>query len=164
MQESTVDPYAKAGFGLLSAAVRRRLKQVAWARLEPYGLTPQQFWVLLVLLEEGPLSLHALSQRVWMDDPTASRIVKALAGRGLLLSLADPGHGRRIQVSIAPEAHPMALELQSLAAEIKEGLAQGLTPAEQATLRQGLLTVIGNLDAMLATARAPSLEAADLVS
>ncbi len=164
MQESTPDPFINAGFGLLSTAVRRRLKQLAWARLEPYGLTPQQFWVMLVLLEEGTLSLHALSQRVWMDDPTASRIVKALVNRGLLLSLADPGHGRRIRVSIAPEAAPMAQELQALATDIKEGLAQGLSPDEQAALRHGLLTVIGNLDGMLAMARSRAPETEDLVS
>jgi DNA-binding MarR family transcriptional regulator len=153
MQESTYDPYSKAGLGLLASAVRRRLKQVAWARLAPYGLTPQQFWVILVLLEEGPMSLHALSQRVWMDDPTASRIVKTLVGRGLLRSQPDPGHGRRILISLKPEALPMARELQTLAQGIKENLVDGLSDQQRDLMRQGLMTIIRNLDGQLAEAR-----------
>ncbi|HJW73681.1 MAG TPA: MarR family transcriptional regulator [Geothrix sp.] len=153
MQELTYDPYSKAGLGLLASAVRRRLKQVAWARLAPYGLTPQQFWVILVLLEEGPLSLHALSQRVWMDDPTASRVVKTLVGRGLLRSLPDPGHGRRILISLMPEALPMARELQTLAQGIKENLVDGLSDQERDLVRHGLMTIIRNLDGQLAEAR-----------
>lgn len=164
MQESMSDPYAKVGLGLLASAVRRRLKQVVWARLAPFGLTPQQFWVILVLLEEGPMSLHPLSQRVWMDDPTASRVVKALVGRGLLQSQSDPGHGRRIQISLTTEAQPMARELQALALEIKEGLGKGLTGPERDLLRQGLMTIIGNLDGLLAAARTGQTEAEDEVA
>jgi DNA-binding MarR family transcriptional regulator len=154
MQESAFDPFSKIGLGLLASAVRRRLKQVAWARLAPYGLTPQQFWVILVLLEEGPLSLHPLSQRVWMDDPTASRIVKTLVGRGVLQSKPDPGHGRRILISIVPEALPLAQELQAMAQEIKGNLTNGLSDQEQDVVRCGLMTLIYNLDAQLAEARA----------
>lgn len=148
----------------MAAAVRRRLKQVVGARLAPYHLTPQQFWVLLVLLDEGPLSLHPLSQRVWMDDPTASRVVKALVGQGLVLNQADPGHGRRILVSLAPAALPLARELQALAQEIKGGVAAGLAPEERSILRQGLLTLINNLDGMLVGARADDARTAGQAS
>lgn len=153
MQEPAFDPYSKIGLGLLASAVRRRLKQVAWARLAPFGLTPQQFWVILVLLEEGPLSLHLLSQRVWMDDPTASRIVKTLVGRGVLQSKPDPGHGRRILISIVPEALPLAQELQTMSQEIKGSLTNGLSDQEKDALRHGLMTLIHNLDGQLAAAR-----------
>jgi len=161
MQETISDPYDKAGLGFLVGAVRRRLKQVAWARLTPYNLTPQQFWVILVLLEEKSLSLHALAERVWMDDPTASRIVKAMVGRGLLRSAADPGHGRRIMISLTPEAEPMAHELKALSLEFREGMAKGLSAKDRNVLRQGLRALIENLDGMLVEARAELGEASD---
>jgi DNA-binding MarR family transcriptional regulator len=129
--------------------VRRRLKHVVAARIAPYDLTIQQFWVMLVLLEQGPASLHPLSQQVWMDDPTASRVVKAMVGRGLLRTQPDPKHGRRILITLTPAAVPLAQELQGLAEEIKAGLVANLSQEEQGIVRRGLIAMIGNLDDML---------------
>jgi DNA-binding MarR family transcriptional regulator len=153
------DTLTHAGLGTLASAVRRRLKHVVGARLASYGLTIQQFWVMLVLLEMGPTSLHPLSQRVWMDDPTASRVVKTMAGRGLLRAQPDPKHGRRILISLTPAALPLAQELQSLADEIKTGLVASLSQDEQGIMRRGLITMIANLDGMLA--RTPSSNSGD---
>ena len=143
------DTLSQAGLGTLASAVRRRLKHVVVSRLVPYDLTIQQFWVMLVLLEHGPTSLHPLAKQVWMDDPTASRVVKGMVGRGLLRTQPDPKHGRRILISLTPAAVPQAQELQKLAREIKSGLAANLSPDEQGILRRGLLSMINNLDDML---------------
>jgi DNA-binding MarR family transcriptional regulator len=156
MQEHVPDPLSEAGLGTLAAAVRRVLKQVVWARLTPYGLSPQQFWVMLVLLEKGPSSLHPLAQQVWMDDPTASRLVKAMVTRGLLTTKPDPRHGRRILIDLAPGAMALAHELQELATDLHKSMAAGLSPAEQETIRGGLLTMIGNLEAMHSASLAES--------
>ncbi len=159
MQEPMPDSLAHAGLGTLAAAVRRRLKHVVGARLTPHDLTIQQFWVMLVLLEQGTTSLHPLAQQVWMDDPTASRVVKAMVGRGLLRTQSDPKHGRRILISLAPKALSLAQDLQDLAAEIKAALVAGLSLDEQTAMRRGLLTMIANLDDMLAGS--PSLGPGD---
>lgn len=150
MQEPMPDSLIQAGLGTLASAVRRRLKHVVGARLVPYDLTIQQFWVMLVLLELGASSLHPLAQQVWMDDPTASRVVKAMVERGLLRTEADPRHGRRILISLAPSALPLAQELKTLAGGIKAGLVAGLDPDQQALMRAGMLAMITNLDSMLA--------------
>ena len=149
MQEPMPDTLAHAGLGTLTTAVRRRIKHVVAARLAPYDLTLQQFWVILVLLNQGPSSLHPLAQQVWMDDPTASRVVKAMVGRGLLRTQPDPKHGRRILISLTPGALPLAHELKDLATELKSGLVTGLDPDQQAVLRQGLLAMLANLEDML---------------
>jgi DNA-binding MarR family transcriptional regulator len=144
------DVLTRAGLGTLAAAVRRRLKQVVAAKLLPYDLTLQQFWVLLVLLEKGSCSLHPLAQLVWMDDPTASRVVKTMVERDLLETKPDPSHGRRILISLTPRSVLLAQELQGIATEVKSGMVAGLQPDEQAVLRQGLLAVFANLGGMLA--------------
>lgn len=155
MQEPVPDSLSDAGLGTLAAAVRRLLKQVVWVRLAPYGLSPQQFWVMLVLLQKGPSSLHPLAQQVWMDDPTASRVVKAMVGRGWLTARPDPRHGRRILIDLASTARPLAEELQALATDIRESMTAKLSPEEQGVLRGGLRTMIGNLESMLAATPAP---------
>lgn len=149
MQEPMPDSLSQAGLGTLASAVRRRLKHVVASRLAPYGLTSQQFWVLLVLLEGGPCSLHPLAQQVWMDDPTASRVVKAMVELGLLRTRPDPKHGRRILISLAPNSVPLAQTLKGLAQELKEGLVAGIGADQQAVMRLGLLAMITNLDDML---------------
>jgi DNA-binding MarR family transcriptional regulator len=149
MQEPMPDTLTHAGLGTLASAVRRRLKHVVASRLAPYGLTSQQFWVLLVLLEGGPCSLHPLAQQVWMDDPTASRVVKGMVELGLLHTRPDPKHGRRILISLAASSTPLAQELQGLAAELKSGLVLGLEKNQQEAMRLGLLAMISNLDGML---------------
>jgi DNA-binding MarR family transcriptional regulator len=121
-----------------------------------------------VLLEQGPTSLHPLAQQVWMDDPTASRVVKAMVARDLLRTQADPRHGRRIIISLTPSSLPLARELQALAAEIKTSLVAGLSQAQQDTMRHGLNAMIANLDSMLAQVDTrlanPKVEAAGLPS
>jgi DNA-binding MarR family transcriptional regulator len=149
MQEPMPDTLTDAGPGTLAAAVRRRLKHAVSARLTPYDLSMQQFWVILVLMEQGATSLHPLAQQVWMDDPTASRVVKGMVARGLLTTRADPKHGRRILINLSPDALPLAQELQLLADEVKTGLVAGLDAEQQAALRSGLRTMVANLDAML---------------
>jgi len=148
MQEQTPDLLTDAGIGALAAAVRRSLKQVLWARLTPYKLSPQQFWVILVLLEKGPSSLHPLAQQVWMDDPTASRVVKAMVKGGWLTTKPDPRHGRRILIDLAPGAMALAHELQDLATALRASMVVGLSPVEQENLKGGLRKMIGNLEAM----------------
>ncbi len=149
MQEPMPDTLSQAGPGTLASALRRRLKRLVLGRLLPYELTPQQFWVILVLMERGSCSLHPLAQLVWMDDPTASRVVKGMVARGLLRTQPDPKHGRRILISLEPAALPLAQELQTIASEIKATLVLGLSPEQQGALRQGLLLMVANLDAML---------------
>jgi len=149
MQEPVPDTLPDAGLGTLAAAVRRLLKQVVWARLTPYGLSPQQFWVMLVLSKKGPSSLHPLARQVWMDDPTASRVVKAMVGRGWLTAQPDPRHGRRILIDLAPAARPLAEELQALATDISKSMTASLSPEEQHVLKGGLRTMVGNLESML---------------
>jgi DNA-binding MarR family transcriptional regulator len=85
-----------------------------------------------------------------MDDPTASRVVKAMVELGLLRTRPDPKHGRRILISLTASSALLAQELQGLAAEIKSGLVMGLGADQQEALRLGLLAMVTNLDGMLA--------------
>jgi DNA-binding MarR family transcriptional regulator len=148
MQEQTPTPLTKIGLGFLVAATRRRVKQVVWARLTPLGLTPQQFWIMIVLHRKGPHSLHALAQAVWMDDPTASRVVKTLCDRGLVRSDPDPAHGRRILIRPTLEGTKVSRQLETIAEEVRERLVGGLSEEDQLVLRRGLAQMITNMDAL----------------
>ena len=152
MQESALSSYLdRAPLGQLIAATRRRIKQALWSHLTEEGLTPQQYWMLMVLLEHGPHSLHELAGKVCIDDPTACRIVKALTARGFTASSPDPDHGRRILIRMAPGTEALQKRLKSMAAKVRGGLESGFTDEEKAVLRSGLMRVIANMDALEST-------------
>ena len=135
--------------GLLVAAIRRRMKQVVWARLTPYNLTPQQFWVLLHLHQGPAMSLHELARNIWADDPTACRIVARLNERKLVRSDSDPEDRRRFRLTLTPKGRKLGGELMGLASEITTGMERNLSAADRQILCDVLQQVIGNLDRLL---------------
>ena len=132
----------------LVAATRRRIKQAIWGHLQAEGLTPQQYWILVMLMEHGPHSLHELATRVWIDDPTACRIVKALVSRGMVATEPDPKHGRRIVVRMAPGTEPLQARVRAVAKKLRGAVERGLETEEKARFRTTLMKIIGNMDAL----------------
>lgn len=131
----------------LIGTARRQIRQAFWARYAAYGLTPQQGWILRVLGSDGPLSLHCLAQRVFMDDPTACRIIKTLQDKDLVVSAPDPSHGRRNIISATEAGAQLVPALDREAEDLGQDLARGLSDTETLELRRSLLKVIANLAA-----------------
>ena len=129
----------------LIGTARRQIRQTFWAKFAAHGLTPQQGWILRVLSAQGPMSLHCLSQWVFMDDPTACRIVKTLQDKNLVDSVPDPAHGRRNIVSVSRAGAKVTPALDALAEELGRDLEAGLSAPEKLQLRTTLLKVIANL-------------------
>ena len=130
----------------LIALARRRLKQAVGARVARYGLSPQQFWVLVFLdTADGP-PLTELCERLRADAPTASRIVSALARRGLVKPVRDARDRRRTLLKLTPGGRRLAADLQPVAAEVRGVVERDLDRAESAELRRLLDKVIASLD------------------
>jgi len=129
----------------LIGTARRQVRQSFWGKYAVHNLTPQQGWSLRVLAGQGPMSLHGLAQWVFMDDPTACRIVRSLQDKGLVASVPDPAHGRRNIVSITEAGARLVPALDALAEEVGQDLEAGLTEDEKRQLRELLLKVISNL-------------------
>jgi len=132
--------------GLLIGAVRRRVKQAVGNRARPYGLSPQQFWMLVGVAEHRGASLSELAGRLRVDTPTASRVVATLVKRGLVRVTGDPDDRRRCRLDPTARGTALARRLQPVAAEMRGALVAGLTPTEHETLRRLLRRVIANLD------------------
>ncbi|MEV4899875.1 MarR family transcriptional regulator [Citricoccus sp. NPDC055426] len=83
--------------------------------LEPLRLTHPQYLVMLALWQHAPLSLKALAERLHMETATLSPMTRRLEalgylrrdrdpddGRGLALSLTEPGRTLRRQAEQVP--------------------------------------------------------------
>lgn len=146
MHDCAPTPLREPPLGSLISGVRSRLVQVYQARVADLGLTAQQYWVLMVLQEEGPLCLRQVAERVWCDEPTASRLLKALLKGGWVTVGPDPAHGRRLRIQVAETRRPQIDALHREALGLRQGLRAGLTAEEEAQLRALLLRLLHNLD------------------
>src|SRR5438876_8446059 len=135
--------------GLLIGAARRRIRQAVSAQARRYGLSAQDFWVLIAAREIPEASLGALAERQRLELPTASRVVASLARRGLLKLTADATDRRRARISLTARGEKLSAELQRVGQEVRAAVIAGMSPAEQDALRSSLRKVMSNLDRYL---------------
>jgi DNA-binding MarR family transcriptional regulator len=142
--------------GLLVAAIRHAVKAQVLIRVEPLGLSPLQFWVLVGVLESPAASQAALARRLRFDEPTVSRVVAALAGRGWVLARRDAADRRRVLLGLTPSGRTLALTLAPIAAEVRRSVEAPLEPAERERVRDALARIADHLQ-QLAAGPAPAL-------
>ncbi len=70
--------------------------------LDRHGVNEQQWRVIRVLGEAGPLDASKVAERAHILAPSLTRMIKAMAERGLIERARDAGDGRRVMLSIAP--------------------------------------------------------------
>jgi len=66
------------------------------------GITEQQWRVLRVLSENGPLDSGSLADQASLLVPSLTRIATTLRSKGLITQTRDPEDGRRQVISITP--------------------------------------------------------------
>ncbi|MDR3682565.1 MAG: MarR family winged helix-turn-helix transcriptional regulator [Geothrix sp.] len=137
-------------------ATKSRMRQVAWRRLGPLGLTPQQYQLIMAVAEQDGRCHGDLAKCTWMDKPTASRILRTLQDRGFVRAEPDPNHGRRILFHLEPQAEALLEDLQGFRQYMREGMERGLGAAQQTQLRSLLASVMDNLDRMEAELSEPA--------
>jgi homoprotocatechuate degradation regulator HpaR len=100
-ERSQLAPYRKSLAGSLLAA-----REAVMAPIRPHlrkaGVTEQQWRVLRILSDEGPLDSAALSVRALLHAPSVARIIKDLADRALIGREADSTDKRRFILTLTP--------------------------------------------------------------
>lgn len=137
-------------------AVKSRMRQVAWRGLAPFGISPQQYQLIMAMAEKDQRCHGDLAKCTWMDKPTASRTLRTLQERGLVRSEADPAHRRRVLFSLEPKGLALVEALLAFRRFMREGMEQGLEAAERQQLRALLGSVMDNLDRMEAELSEPA--------
>ncbi len=138
--------------GFLIALTHRRIRQTVSARVSDLHLSPPQFWMLVRIREHEGGSLGELARQARIDEPTASRVVFALARRGLVRSEVDPGDRRRSRLLMTAEGRRLTERLLPVSEEIRAAVEGALTSAEREAVAAGLQKVIARLDRMEAGA------------
>src|SRR2546425_4765143 len=121
-QQLQKQEYQQEPVGLLIAAARCRIKQAVASRIGRFGLSTQQFWVMVVISEWDGLSLRDLSRRLPVDQPTASRIVAALVRQRLLRVDDNPEDRRRSCLRLTARGNALGRDLRALAAKVRSAI------------------------------------------
>ncbi len=88
-------------------------------------LTATQRLALAVVVDEGPLRLGALAERIGATDPTATRAVDALEADGLVERRPDPCDRRAVLVrATAPGSSFIGQRRRRIAQLLREPLAR----------------------------------------
>jgi homoprotocatechuate degradation regulator HpaR len=88
-----------------------RAREAVMARYRPilaaHGVTEQQWRVIRVLGEAGPLDAAELSERCCILTQSLTRILRTMQTRGLVTRGRDADDGRRRPVRLTPRARAM---------------------------------------------------------
>ena len=115
-------------------------------RLQPIGLTFEQWRVLLVTSQRGPLNIRELSNATLVPHSTIGRWLTHMEQEGLVKRRALPRDQRAVEISITQKGRNLFLRALPIARLEYESAIQAFTPAELDTLMSLLLRLKNNLD------------------
>lgn len=124
----------------LGTLVHRQLAHT----LRPVGLTPAQYRVLEVLLEQGSITASELSLHIVLEQSLISRTVQALYEKGLLSRMRSRTDRRNVSLSVTATGAELIGELQQPLQELQERLTRGIPPERLQDATQIIEAIIVN--------------------
>jgi DNA-binding MarR family transcriptional regulator len=115
--------------------------------LQPIGITFEQWRVLLVTSQRGPLNIRELSNATLVPHSTIGRWLTQMEQEGLVKRRALPRDQRAVEISITQKGRNLFLRALPIARLEYESAIQAFTPTELETLMLLLQRLKNNLEA-----------------
>jgi DNA-binding MarR family transcriptional regulator len=115
-------------------AVARRLREVSAESLAPWDITPAHWRALRVLKRHGTMRLSELSVHLRIAPRSATEVVDALEGRGLVHRRPDPGDRRATLVELTEQGLSVLDAVRAARGSEAERFFGRLSPADRAHL------------------------------
>jgi DNA-binding MarR family transcriptional regulator len=131
--------------GYLVNLAGRLLGRALDRRLAGYGVSLGQFPLLLVLWEEEGLTQTEIARRLEIEQPTVANTLKRMERDGLIAAAPDPGHSRRVLITLTERGRALEEPLKDEALQINRRAAAEMAPQELASFRVTLGKVIAAL-------------------
>lgn len=132
---------------LTNAIVRvaRLQRTLAAQRLRPLGLHLGQELVMMQLWERGPQTQTDLVRVLGSDSPTMTRTVQRLERSGFVRTSPSPTDRRATVVAATPASQSVRPSVERIWAQLENGVAGDLTPAQQEAALDVLQRIEDNL-------------------
>ncbi|MEJ8280006.1 MarR family winged helix-turn-helix transcriptional regulator [Pseudonocardia spirodelae] len=127
-------------------AVARSLRHASAGRLAGWGLTPSQARALGTLVRHGEMRPGALAAHLRITPRSATEVVDALAGLGLVERGTDPADRRAVLVRVTDAGAATARDVRAARADGAEALFGRLSDADRAELGRILAVLRAGID------------------
>ena len=131
--------------GYLTRITFRSFSRQLERRTLPRGVTAGQWPFLRQLWVEEGMTQRELSRRVGMKEPTTVTALNSLVKADLVRRVPSTEDRRKVHVFLTPKARRLRAQLMVCVADVNEIAAEGIAPADLATVRRVLTTMIENL-------------------
>jgi DNA-binding MarR family transcriptional regulator len=110
-----------------------------------YGIPGSQVQGLLRLVQEGPMTVSALGDRMYLDKSTASRLAKALLKAGLVRKRSPASDDRRVILQLTERGMRLSRRILNDRSEEWMEILARLDPETQHELPTGLGRLVREL-------------------
>lgn len=99
--------------------------------LTELNLTYPQYLVLLVLWEEGPVTVGRLGERLHLDSGTLSPLLKRLAANGFVVRQRSRSDERQVEIDLTDAGRALEQRAQCIPEELFRATGLSVDDAEQ---------------------------------
>jgi DNA-binding MarR family transcriptional regulator len=138
MPDFALNDFIPYRLAILSQSISRLIAQEYESR---FGLSMNQWRIIVILAEHGTLTAQEVSNRTLMDKMTISRAVKKLLNRNLIRRSPSKSDRRESLLGLTATGESIHQDVLPLALEYEARLLSSLTPKDQ----QALSTLIVQL-------------------
>jgi DNA-binding MarR family transcriptional regulator len=115
-------------------AVRAHLDEL----LRPCRLTAPQYTALTVLARRDGMTSAELARHSFVTPQSMGDLVTALERLGAVSRQPDPGHRRRLRITLTAHGHALLAQVEARVTALEERMVGELEAAERAALRDYL--------------------------
>ena len=112
----------------------RRLRSAAMTAFSAYDVTPSQVRAIRVLSKHGSARASELAQHLHIAPRSATEVVDALEGKGLVERSADPHDRRATLVGLTDAGRELSEEVRRARGVESERMFDGLTATDRTDL------------------------------
>ena len=110
-----------------------RLKQYSSVMLKLRGvdLTPEQFLLIDLLWNQGPLSQQQLADQMQKDKNSVTKLVDAIERKGFAVRNQNPDDRRSNTIILTPKAQELKLKAKTAGIDMLDMMLQDISEEEQ---------------------------------
>jgi DNA-binding MarR family transcriptional regulator len=143
------DDAGEPRFSYVIARLERAIRRAINDRVSVYDITVLQYTTLSVLGRRGELSNAQLARRAYMSPQAMSEVIEALEKKGLIKRNPHPNHRRVYPATLTAKGKKVLAACDRLVDEMEAEMLADVPPADQQTLREGLVSAVRALHAGL---------------
>jgi MarR family transcriptional regulator, lower aerobic nicotinate degradation pathway regulator len=128
--------------GFLISTLGRFSREATERALEPLGIKPHHYGMLVVLAEKGPASQQAVGEMFGIDKSSMVVFVDQLEGLGLVERRRNPENRRAYRLTLTDAGREALSEAEPLVEEVEEALLSPLGDADRERLHGLLLNLL----------------------